>query len=77
MRGEEFEFGTQIALKSATEGASIAYAFDQGPDAHWMLYTKPIPLTHSVKLRAKAIRIGYHESEELTQEFIRPGSFVN
>src|SRR5204863_9378729 len=80
MRGADFEFGTQVALHSATEGASIAYTFDPGPNAHWLLYTEAIPLKQSGKLRAKAIRIGYKESPELVQDFVRPGTlggFVN
>ncbi|MGF1485042.1 MAG: sulfatase-like hydrolase/transferase [Opitutales bacterium] len=58
-----------VGLHCATQGASIAYTFDQGdaddPALHWKLYSAPLKLpegTHT--LRSRAIRIGYEESAE-------------
>jgi hypothetical protein len=54
-----------LLLYCATQGASIAYTMEQGDSAAWSLYSSPIRLSpgrHAV--RAKAVRIGYGESEE-------------
>jgi hypothetical protein len=52
-----------IALQSPTEGASIAYRTDTtGP---WLLYHQPLALDSADRLYARAIRIGFKESEEL------------
>ena len=57
-----------IQLYCATQGASIGYTFEEGDDAQWQLYTKPLRFeAGSQTLRAKAIRIGYKESEENQQ----------
>jgi arylsulfatase A-like enzyme len=70
MEGEYTEM-TAILLHSATQGASIAYTMDAGPKPSWKLYTKPIILSQgSVDIRAKAVRIGYKDSEETTASFI-------
>jgi arylsulfatase A-like enzyme len=56
-----------LQLHTATQGASMGYTFDAGPDAGWHLYTQPIRLPEgSTTIRAKAIRIGYAESKETT-----------
>lgn len=59
-----------VALSSATKGASIAY-IEVNQDSNetltknspWKLYTKPFVPSKGKKLCAKAIRIGYKESE--------------
>jgi arylsulfatase A-like enzyme len=54
-----------LQLHSATQGASIAYRLDADPEDHWRLYTAPLPLQPgNMRIRAKAIRIGYLESDE-------------
>jgi len=62
-------------LQCGTQGASIAYTLDHGDDddtgdgeeTRWRLYTEPIRLpVGPVYVRARAIRIGYRESEPLT-----------
>ena len=54
-----------VQLHCATQGASIAYTFESGDDPRWLLYTAPLPLPPGETLvRARAIRIGYRESEE-------------
>lgn len=52
-----------MQLYCATQGASIGWT---GEDGRWRLYTGPIRIEpgHSLKLRARAIRIGYRESPE-------------
>ena len=53
-----------LHLQSSTQGASVAYTFDNGDDPNWLLYIAPLKVEGSGTLRAKAIRIGYRESEE-------------
>ncbi|RMG54031.1 MAG: hypothetical protein D6722_29605, partial [Bacteroidetes bacterium] len=51
----------QLDLKSATEGASIAWT--QARDStDWQLYTGPLTLARGTPLFAQAIRIGYRHS---------------
>lgn len=59
-----------VQMHCATQGASIGYTLMEGDDAHWLLYAAPLhlePGTHT--LRAKAIRIGYEESDERVATF--------
>ncbi len=68
--GGSYKAPVAIQLYSATQGASIAYTCDAGDNPHWQLYTSPIHLSAGeYTLRAKAIRIGYHESEESVAPF--------
>ncbi|HZG83414.1 sulfatase-like hydrolase/transferase [Paenibacillus sp.] len=61
---------TAIVLHTATQGASIAYATEEGEHPRWKLYTGPIVLTNgSVTIRAKAVRIGYRDSAETSATF--------
>ncbi len=54
-----------IQIHCATQGASIAYTFEVGETPHWQLYSAPLRLPPGRStLRARAIRIGYKESEE-------------
>ncbi|MGF1449985.1 MAG: sulfatase-like hydrolase/transferase [Opitutales bacterium] len=60
-----------VCLHCATQGASIAYTFDTGeaddPQTHWKLYHAPLRLPQGPHtLRARAIRIGYDESPEVS-----------
>ena len=58
-----------MQLHCATQGASIAYAVDDQP--HWHLYTEPLRMeVGTATLRAKAIRIGYEESQETRATFV-------
>ncbi len=56
--------GTNVTLRSADQ-ASIAYTFEEGPDAHWLLYSAPLEVASGNRLRAKAVRIGYVDSDEI------------
>jgi hypothetical protein len=65
-----FKSPLKIQLYCGTHGASIGYTTESGNDAHWQLYTEPITLPEgTTTLRAKAIRIGYKESEENSAAF--------
>ena len=56
-----------LQLHCSTQGASIAYTTEQGDDARWQLYTDALRIPEGeTTVRAKAIRIGYQESEEKT-----------
>ena len=49
----------------------MAYTFEEGENPHWLLYTAPLHLPEGeVILRAKAIRVGYKESEESVATFV-------
>ena len=65
--GGEWTAPLVLQLHCSTHGASIAYTTEQGDDARWQLYTDPLRLSKGeTTVRAKAIRIGYRESEEKT-----------
>jgi arylsulfatase A-like enzyme len=50
---------TEVELFDPTQGASIGYSTETGPNPRWKLYTGPFRLTGPVTIRAKAIRYGY------------------
>ena len=50
-----------VVISCATEGASIGYRIAE--QHRWLIYTSPIVVAHGALLEAKAIRIGYKESE--------------
>lgn len=61
---------TAIMLYATTQGASIAYTLEEGPDPRWKLYTGPVVLPPgNTTIRAKAVRIGYQDSEEATASY--------
>jgi N-sulfoglucosamine sulfohydrolase len=65
--GGEYTGPVLIQLHSATQGASLSYAFGEGD---WQLYTAPFALPVGItRLRTKAIRIGYTESREISVDF--------
>lgn len=57
--------GNRIKITSATDGASIAYKWDDDDD--WSLYTNPIKRNSGTTLKVLAIRIGWQESEILVE----------
>jgi N-sulfoglucosamine sulfohydrolase len=59
----------EVVIYVPTQGASIGYTTDTGPNARWRLYTGPILIDRPVTLRAKAIRYGYKESAETRVAF--------
>ena len=68
--GGEFTAPCLLQMHCATQGASIGYTLEEGEDAHWELYHGPLRLeAGTYRIRAKAIRIGYQESEERAATF--------
>lgn len=68
--GGTFEGPVLLQFYCATQGASMTYTMEEGEDARWQLYTGPIRLAEGENaVRAKAIRIGYEESEEVSATF--------
>ena len=66
----EWDAPLLLQLYCSTQGASIAYTTDQGEDVRWQLYTEPLRLPKGeTVIRAKAIRIGYKESDEKSLKF--------
>ena len=69
-KGGTFTAPVLLQIHCATQGASIGYTFEEGEKPHWKLYTEPIRLPlGETRIRAKAIRIGYRESEESVASF--------
>ena len=61
----QWEAPLLLQLHCSTQGASIAYTTEQQEEARWRLYTEPLRLPKGeTTVRAKAIRIGYRESDE-------------
>jgi hypothetical protein len=61
----------EVVIYVPTQGASIGYTTDEGPNPAWRLYTGPIRIAGPTTLRAKAIRYGYKESAEARVVFTR------
>jgi N-sulfoglucosamine sulfohydrolase len=59
----------KITLSTTTEGASITYTTDGGEKARWLLYTGELTLERTAKIRAKACRLGYLDSDETSRTF--------
>jgi N-sulfoglucosamine sulfohydrolase len=64
----------EVVIYVPTQGASIGYTSEEGPNPRWRLYTGPILVDRPMTLRAKAIRYGYKESAETRTQFTREGS---
>jgi len=58
----------RVKITCPTKGASIGYRLT--PQGRWLVYTKPIVVARGDNLQAKAIRIGYSESEMVQFERI-------
>jgi N-sulfoglucosamine sulfohydrolase len=69
--GGEFKGPLLLQMHCATQGASMAYTFENSAHPRWQIYTAPIRLSAGEStLRARAIRIGFSESEERAAKFI-------
>lgn len=66
-----FDEPMEVVIYVPTQGASIGYTTDTGPEPRWRLYTGPILVDRPMTLRAKAIRYGYKESAETVVSFRR------
>jgi len=53
-----------VRLSRPTDGASIGYTTETGPEARGALYSQPLEFREPVILRARAVRDGYDESDE-------------
>lgn len=60
---------SSFSLRCATEGASIAYRFNQ--EERWRLYADPVRIDEPVTVSAQAIRIGFKPSEVASIQFVR------
>jgi N-sulfoglucosamine sulfohydrolase len=67
----------EVAIYVPTQGASVGYTTDEGPNPKWHLYTGPILVDRPMTLRAKAIRYGYKESAETRTVFARESPGVS
>jgi uncharacterized sulfatase len=56
----------RVRISCATEGASIAWTTDSGATPHWKLYAGELKVSGPATLRAKACRLGYRDSTEVT-----------
>jgi len=62
--------GTQVELKTATQGASIYYTLDgTTPTVSSELYTDKITITQAVTIKAIAVKSGMNNSSMLTAEY--------
>jgi uncharacterized sulfatase len=56
----------RVRITCPTEGASIAWTTDTGASPHWNLYSRELQLSGPAVVRAKACRLGYRDSAEVT-----------
>ena len=72
-RAEALTFSApmEVVIYVPTQGASIGYTLEDGPNPKWRLYTGPVLIDRPMTLRAKAIRYGYKESAETRVSFRR------
>jgi len=61
--------GATARLTCPTEGASIGWTTETSAQPIWQIYTSEVKVPPGKTLRAKAIRIGYEESQETTAAF--------
>ena len=60
-----------LQLHTSTAGAAMEYALGAEPGARWRLYAAPVALPPGrTEVRARAGRIGYHDSPEVRATFI-------
>jgi len=68
--GGVFSSPMTLGFYCPTHGSSIVYTFDQIDNPHWLLYAGPLNLkAGTYKIRVKAVRYGYKESDELIGNF--------
>ncbi len=68
--GGSYSFPMTLGFYCPTHGASIVYTLEEGKNPHWLLYSGPLRLNPGEhNIRAKAVRYGYRESEELQGKF--------
>lgn len=73
-RGGRFRAPVLIQIQCATQGASIEYRLGGKVGGRWLLYTEPLRLDKgSITLHARAVRIGYKHSREVSAKFVAVG----
>jgi N-sulfoglucosamine sulfohydrolase len=59
-----------LGLYCPTHGASMVYTFEETKNPRWLLYAGPLHLKPGdYKIRVKAVRYGYKDSDELVGDF--------
>ena len=67
--GGEYQAPLLLQMSCDTQGASIGYRLND--EANWRLYGGPLRLpSGQTTVTAKAIRVGYKESAEVTARFV-------
>ncbi|MHC4756045.1 MAG: sulfatase-like hydrolase/transferase, partial [Planctomycetota bacterium] len=56
----------KISITCPTQGSSIAYRFAYDPQGQWKLYTEPVALKTGRQIIAKACRLGFKDSKEVS-----------
>jgi len=69
--GGDYAGSVTVTMYSETQGASIAYSFldENGNEVDWLLFPEPLILTKTSRIRTKAIRYGFKESDVREAEF--------
>lgn len=68
--GGDYSLPMTLGFYCPTHGASIVYTFEEKENPRWLLYSGPLHLKQgSYRIRVKAVRYGYKDSEELTGTF--------
>jgi hypothetical protein len=69
-QGGTFSSPMTLGFYCPTHGSSIVYTLEEKANPHWLLYSGPLHLKPgSYKIRVKAVRYGYKDSEELMGSF--------
>lgn len=58
--------GVQVTLRCASKGASMSWTTEPGADAKWRLYAGPFEVRAGATVRAKACRLGWVDSGEVS-----------
>ena len=56
----------EVTITCATPGASIAYKIGKGRSSKWKLYSHPLKVERGQIIHAKACRLGFPDSDEVT-----------
>jgi N-sulfoglucosamine sulfohydrolase len=59
----------RLRISCPTEGASFAYATEEGKNVRWLLYTGELTLKRPALIRVKGCRFGYLDSEEVMKRY--------
>jgi len=69
--GGTFSSPMTLSFYCPTHGSSMVYTLEEKDNPHWLLYSGSLNLKPGLhKIRVKAVRYGYKDSDELTGTFI-------